>query len=213
MRVTATPRTWALAYLWWAAACFDPTDTPSPGDGGSSGTPGSSGSSGTVDATSSVSAAESSTSATATATTEGADTSGTSATLDDSSSTGAACVPGREQCVADVDCTVGTCADCKCRFEYGPCPSAPCDCPPPSNSICFEGGCFCYVPCTLGQDDACPWPPAATAVPVCAEDKVKMGGVCGLTCGITEDCPLGMECVTVPDGLPMWDNSVCVFPF
>lgn len=199
-----------MAFIGWAAACFDPTDTPSPGDGTGHGT----GSSGAP--TTSVDDDDGGSTHVADASTSGTSTDGSSTTattsIDESSSTGAACVPGVDMCVTDEDCSVGTCVGCQCVYDYGPCDTQPCDCVPPANSICFAGGCFCYVPCPSTSSAECPHPSGGSAVPVCASGEI-MEYACGLGCALAEDCPAGMACVAVPDGLPMWGDAVCVFPF
>ncbi len=211
--MTPRLRTWALPLLGCVVACFDPTDTPSPGDGtGSSGTLGTSSASADDDGSTTGVADTSTGGGGSTSDGDSATTTATTA-ADESSTTGVSCVAGRDMCVIDEDCPVGTCVDCQCVYDYGPCDAQPCECVPPANSVCFEGGCFCYVPCPGTSSTECPVPSAASAVPVCAANEM-MEYSCALTCGLTEDCPRGMSCVTVPDGVgvPLWDNSVCVFP-
>jgi len=110
------------------------------------------------------------------------------------------------------DCELGDCVDCTCVFDYGPCAGGECTCFVPSVAECFEGGCFCTLPCIVDEPNPCPVPPSGTAVPVCAMEE--FAGECGLPCAGEGEpgCPDGMMCVARPDDQPMWGDFVCVFP-
>ncbi|HWB73421.1 MAG TPA: hypothetical protein VG755_00670, partial [Nannocystaceae bacterium] len=85
----------------------------------------------------------------------------------DSGTTGPACSE-RDMCMSLGDCELGECVDCMCVFDYGPCAGGECTCFVPSVAVCIEGGCFCTLPCNVGEPDPCPTTPSGTSAPVCA---------------------------------------------
>lgn len=135
----------------------------------------------------------------------------TSSSTTSAESTGPACTED-DMCMSLGDCELGECVDCTCVFDYGPCAGGECTCFVPSVAECFEGGCFCTLPCIVDEPNPCPIPPSGTSAPVCAMEE--FAGECGLPCAGEGEpgCPDGMTCIARPDDQPMWGDFICVFP-
>lgn len=165
----------------------------------------------TTAASSSESTTSSSSSGSSSSASEGGfiDTSSSSGAAD-SGTTGPACSE-RDMCMSLGDCELGDCVDCMCVFDYGPCAGGECTCFVPSVAVCVEGGCFCTLPCNVGEPDPCPVTPSGTSAPVCAMER--FAGQCGLPCAGEGEpgCPDGMTCVARPMDQPEWGDFICVF--